>query len=174
MKSLTEQLSNYAAYHRDARNIATHFVGIPLIILAIAALLSRPSVNVGGVMVTPALVIAGASAVYYLRLDRPLGLLMAALFAGAVAFGHGSAAQETEVWLAIGVGGFVAGWIIQFVGHWFEGRKPAFVDDLIGLIIGPLFVVVEVLFKCGVLHGLQQEIEQRVGPVHNGASRRTA
>jgi uncharacterized membrane protein YGL010W len=26
--------------------------------------------------------------------------------------------------------------VIQFIGHWYEGRKPAFVDDLIGLLVG--------------------------------------
>ncbi len=27
---------------------------------------------------------------------------------------------------------FVIGWAIQFVGHHYEGRKPAFVDDVTG------------------------------------------
>ncbi|MEX5714490.1 Mpo1-like protein [Serratia ureilytica] len=29
MRSLEDQLAAYAAYHRDARNIVTHFIGIP-------------------------------------------------------------------------------------------------------------------------------------------------
>ena len=33
MRSLEDQLATYAAYHRDARNIATHFIGIPLIVV---------------------------------------------------------------------------------------------------------------------------------------------
>jgi len=37
--------------------------------------------------------------------------------------------------------------MIQFVGHWYEGRKPAFVDDIIGLLVGPMFVVAEALFS---------------------------
>ena len=43
MRNLTEQLTQYAAYHRDTRNIGTHFIGIPLIVVALAVLLSRPS-----------------------------------------------------------------------------------------------------------------------------------
>jgi uncharacterized membrane protein YGL010W len=27
-------------------------------------------------------------------------------------------------WIAWGVGFFLVGWIIQFVGHWYEGKKP--------------------------------------------------
>jgi uncharacterized membrane protein YGL010W len=44
----------------------------------------------------------------------------------------------------------VVGWVIQFVGHYYEGRKPAFVDDITGLIIGPLFVVAEAAFLMGM------------------------
>lgn len=41
MRSLTDQLSQYAAYHRDRRNVHTHFVGIPMIVLALTTLLGR-------------------------------------------------------------------------------------------------------------------------------------
>jgi uncharacterized membrane protein YGL010W len=169
VKTLEDQLSGYAAYHRDRRNIATHFIGIPMIVLAVAVLLSRPTVALGGLLLSPAVPVIVATAVYYLRLDRPLGLLMTALLALSGAFGAWAAAQDTATWLAIGVGGFVVGWLFQFVGHFWEGRKPAFVDDLVGLVIGPLFVVVEALFLVGALPALRQTIESRVGPTRSGA-----
>ena len=43
MTAATELMVQYAAYHRDRRNIATHFVGIPLIVFAVGALLARPT-----------------------------------------------------------------------------------------------------------------------------------
>ena len=165
MKSLEDQLSNYAAYHSDPRNIATHFVGIPLIVLAIAVLLSRPAIPVSGVGVSPALVAVIAASAYYLRLSRGLGVVMAALLALGAWFGAWAAELSTPAWLAVGVGGFVVGWVFQFVGHFWEGRKPAFVDDLMGLIVGPLFVVAEALFGLGLLRELQREVEARSGPV---------
>ena len=55
--------------------------------------------------------------------------------------------------------------MIQFVGHYYEGRKPAFVDDVSGLIVGPLFVVAELAFLVGLRQDLQKQIEQRSGPV---------
>ncbi|RTL41943.1 MAG: DUF962 domain-containing protein [Burkholderiales bacterium] len=168
MKTLEAQLANYAAYHRDSRNIATHFVGIPMIVVAVATLLSRPSADLAGLTASPALIAAVLTALYYLRLDLRLGVLMSALLAGAVAFGAWAAAQTTAAWLAWGIGGFVVGWVFQFVGHFWEGRKPAFVDDLMGLIIGPLFVTVELLFIAGLYRGLQQRIEAQVGPVRRG------
>ena len=67
--------------------------------------------------------------------------------------------------LGSGIGLFVVGWLIQFIGHYYEGKKPAFVDDIMGLIIGPLFVVAEVVFALGLRASVLQAIEARVGPV---------
>ena len=165
MKTLVDHLSQYAAYHRDPRNIATHFVGIPLIVLAVAVLLSRPGAEVAGVWISPALLVSLAAAVFYLRLDRALGVLMTVLLGLCLWAGHALAIQSTPMWLGWGVGMFVAGWVIQFVGHYYEGRKPAFVDDLSGLIIGPLFVVAEMGFLLGLGKGLKRRIEATAGPV---------
>lgn len=165
MKTLSEQLTQYARYHRDPRNIATHFVGIPMIVLAITVLLSRPSFNVLGLALSPALLLMVAVSVYYLFLDAALGLLMVVLFSLSVWAGAVIAAGSTQYWLSWGLGLFVIGWIIQFVGHYYEGKKPAFVDDLIGLLIGPLFVVAELLFMFGMLKGLKTDIESGAGPV---------
>jgi uncharacterized membrane protein YGL010W len=165
MKTLTDQLAGYAAYHRDRRNIATHLVGIPVIVFAVVVLLSRPALGeAAGVPVTPALLAAIAAAAYYLALDRPLGIAMATVLAAALALAAPLAAAPTAAWLGWGVGLFVAGWIVQFVGHWFEGRKPAFVDDLAGLVIGPLFVAAELAFMLGLRGALREEIERRAGP----------
>ena len=32
MRTATELLAQYAAYHRDRRNIVSHFVGVPMIV----------------------------------------------------------------------------------------------------------------------------------------------
>ena len=56
------------------------------------------------------------------------------------------------------------GWVIQFVGHWYEGKKPAFVDDIIGLLVGPMFVMAEALFAIGWNKTMLADIERRVGP----------
>ena len=165
MKNLTDHLSQYAAYHRDSRNIATHFVGSPLIVIAVTVLLSRPGWMIGGLWMSPAALVALASIVFYLRLDRPLGVLMGVLLGLCLWAGASLAQQATMVWLSAGVALFVVGWIIQFVGHYYEGRKPAFIDDISGLIIGPLFVVAELAFLMGLRKPLQHAIEERSGPV---------
>ena len=169
MKSLVDQLAQYAEYHRDRRNIVTHFIGIPMIVLAVQVLLSRPAWPLGALPLTPALLATLAASVYYLLLDRPLGLLMAALLAAGLALAGQIAALPTGAWLWWGIGLFVVGWAIQFVGHIYEGRKPAFVDDVVGLVIGPLFVVAEAVFALGLRRELHAAIESRAGPVRGSA-----
>jgi uncharacterized membrane protein YGL010W len=176
MKTLEQQLSQYAAYHRDRRNIATHFVGIPMIVLAVATLLARPSVLLGGVALSPALVVSLLSIVFYLALDLRFGLAMAAFMGASWWAGAHLAAGSTALWLASGLGLFVVGWAIQFIGHAFEGRKPAFVDDLVGLLVGPLFIVAEWAFALGLRDALRAAIEAKVGPtlIRSSAERAAA
>ncbi|MDB4965252.1 MAG: rane protein [Myxococcales bacterium] len=165
MKTLEQQLSGYAAYHRDRRNIATHFVGIPMIVFGVAALLSRPVLAVaGGVPLSAALVVTLGAMVFYLALDVRYGIAMAAFMGAAWWTGAEVATHSTALWLTFGIGLFVAGWAIQFVGHAFEGRKPAFVDDVVGLLVGPLFIVAEAGFALGLRNGLHEAIVQQVGP----------
>jgi len=167
MSAATELMVKYAAYHRDRRNIATHFVGVPMLVFAVGALLARPSIDIVGWPLTPAAVLWGLSTLWYLtRGDLALGLATSlvnlVLILAALPLGQ----LQTTAWLGWSVGVFVVGWAIQFIGHYYEGRKPAFVDDLRGLLVGPMFVVGEALFSCGWGKALLQEINRRVGPTH--------
>jgi uncharacterized membrane protein YGL010W len=169
VKTLTDQLAGYAAYHRDRRNIATHLVGVPVIVFAVVVLLSRPTLGtVGGAPVTPALLAALAAGAWYVLLDRALGTLMAIVLAAMLAVAAPLAAGPAVTWLGWGLGLFVAGWIVQFVGHAWEGRKPAFMDDVMGLLVGPLFVAAELAFLFGLRGALRAAIEARVGPTRSG------
>jgi uncharacterized membrane protein YGL010W len=165
MKTLEQYLIQYADYHRDSRNVLTHFVGVPLIVFAVVVLLSRPSTLVWGLPVSPATVAILAAIVYYVLLDRALGIVMAVFLEFCAWVGIALAMQSTTVWLGFGLGIFALGWLIQFVGHYFEGRKPAFMDDVMGLLIGPLFVLAELAFLLGLRKPLRTAIEAAVGPV---------
>jgi uncharacterized membrane protein YGL010W len=167
MPAATDLMAQYAAYHRDRRNIATHFVGIPLIVFGVGALLARPAFPVGGWPITPAALAWALSSLWYLtRGNLALGIATSLanllLIAAAVPLGL----LDTTSWLAWSLGVFFAGWALQFLGHYYEGRKPAFADDLRGLLIGPMFVVGEALFALGWGKQLLAEIEARVGPTH--------
>jgi uncharacterized membrane protein YGL010W len=189
MRTLTQQLTQYAAYHRDRRNIATHCIGIPMIVLALAVMLSRPAFSFGALLsafpfaspfalpltLSPAWVLFAAASAYYLVLDVPLGVMMAVVSVLCVACGQWLAAQTTFTWLASGIGLFVIGWVFQFIGHVaYEHRKPAFVDDVIGLLIGPLFVLAEALFGFGWRPALREAIEAQVGATRINPDRTAA
>ncbi len=170
MSAATDLMVQYAAYHRDRRNIATHFVGIPLIVFAVGALLARPAFPIpstGGWPLTPAAVLWALSSLWYLtRGNLVLGLATSAVNLLLIAAALPLGLLHTTAWLAWSVGAFVVGWALQFAGHYYEGRKPAFVDDLRGLLVGPMFVVAEGLFALGWGKSLLAEIEMRVGPTH--------
>lgn len=166
MKTLIDQLSNYADYHRDPRNIVTHYIGVPMIMQAVVILLARLQWGApGGMPISLALLAALAAAVYYWRLDGRYGLFMSVLLAAMLALATPIAAQPMGNWLAWGLGLFALGWVIQFIGHYWEGRKPAFFDDVMGLLIGPLFVAAELGFALGLRKEVQAAVEQRSGPV---------
>ena len=163
MKTLVEHLSQYAAYHRDRRNIVTHFFGIPMIVASIVILMSRPVLAPGLHWLTPAFIASLAATLYYLRLDLRYGVVLGLFLAGCLAWANTLAHLDTLPWLRVGGGLFFVGWVLQFIGHYFEGRKPAFVDDLVGLLIGPLFVAAEAGFLVGLRKEVAEAIEARVG-----------
>jgi uncharacterized membrane protein YGL010W len=165
MKTVEENLTQYAAYHRDRRNIATHFVGVPMIVFAVILALATASIPAGPMAVTVAAVASIALCIYYLSLDRVFGVTMAiVLFAMCAAASEITARLSTGATLGGAAAIFVAGWALQFLGHKFEGMKPAFYDDVMQLAIGPLFVCAEIFFLLGAKPRLRRYIEERVGP----------
>ena len=165
MRSLQENLTQYAAYHRDRRNIATHFVGVPMIVFSIVLALNEWHFSLGSLQPTLALVAVVAAILYYVSLDIVLGLTMSAILllmcAGASEI---TARTATPVALGCALAIFVVGWALQYWGHYFEGMKPAFYDDVKQLLIGPLFVLAEAFFLFGAKPELRRYIEERVGP----------
>ncbi len=173
MRNLEQQITQYAAYHRDRRNIATHFVGVPMIVFSVVLALV-PWTIFG---VNTALIAVAAAAIYYLILDLALGTAMLVFlffFCYLASVYINARVGHAGVVMGMGMAAllFIVGWVIQFIGHKFEGMKPAFTDDLMGLVIGPLFIMTEVFFMLGLKATLKKYVEARVGPLlaaRNGA-----
>ena len=134
--TLRAHFADYAAFHGTAGNKACHYVGIPLIVLALLALLARvPLFAVGGFTVTLAEVTLAVVTAYYLTLDAVLAAIMLAASVGLLVLG-----RPMSVWVAAAL--FVLGWIFQFIGHYvYEKRAPAFFRNLAHLLVGPLWIV---------------------------------
>jgi uncharacterized membrane protein YGL010W len=159
-------LANYARYHRDQRNIFSHFFGVPMIVFGVQVVLARAGVEVGGVFVSALWIATALVVAYYMRLELLMGAVMAVELVLMGMAATWLAGTSPSAWWIYGIGWFAIGWVIQFIGHYYEGKKPAFVDDLIGLAIGPLFVTVEMLFLLKMRPDLQRGIEAIAGPTH--------
>jgi len=158
MTRVERLLSQYAAYHLDRKNVMTHFIGVPLIVFSIICLTARVSLMMSGFEVTLALGLLIVSILYYLTIDVFFALIMAFIFMFVYPYAYNVAQWDTGTWLSTSVGIFAIGWAFQFVGHFYEKKKPAFMDDLIGLAIGPLFVLAELIF----LFGFRKELEAKM------------
>jgi uncharacterized membrane protein YGL010W len=144
------QLACYAAVHRSGRNKATHFVGIPLIVFSLLLILSLWRVHPGGREVSMALVVAIVAVLGWMALDLGIGLIMAALMAptwyGAEALAGALGPSSAVVAFLVL---FVGGWALQFLGHHYEGKRPALLDNIFQGFIGPMFLVAETLVASG-------------------------
>lgn len=170
MQSLEQQMAFYAAYHQDARNKATHFVGVPVIMLSLFIPLAWLRVDIAGVPLTAAMVFALVALVYYFMLDVPLGLGMALITGALVWLGHqiaGLGAAAAWAWFAAL---FVGGWILQLVGHGFEGRRPALADNLFQIFVAPIFLCAEIFFALGYKPGLHRGVQERAQRLRAGTA----
>lgn len=162
MKPIEEQMSFYGAYHRDFRNRLTHFVGVPSIMFAILLAAGWLRLDVAGVTLSAAMPLAAAVLIYYFRLDMALGAAMTLLILALLYFSEMAAAQPLAHSIGIFLVTFVGGWIVQLIGHYFEGRKPALADNLFQVFVAPLFLMAELFFALGLKRQLHDEVIRRV------------
>jgi len=163
MKDIVEQLARYKSVHLNKKNIQTHFVGIPLIILGITFLLNVVAIELQSdsfsMRISLAMVIYALVACYYVFLHRTLALGMIVYIIVNLVIADFFA--STDHIFSIGLALFLVGWLIQFIGHYFEKAKPAFVDDLSQFAIGPLFLMAETYFALG----FEKTLEDKITPL---------
>jgi uncharacterized membrane protein YGL010W len=155
------QLASYASVHRDPRNKATHFIGIPLIIFSLLLPTSLWQVELGGRAMAASAILAILGVLGWLLLDLGIGVamivIMALMWYAAVAMAGALGAAST--WVAFAVL-FVGGWALQFLGHHYEGKRPALLDNLFQAFVGPMFLVAEVMVEAGWRHDLATAVSE--------------
>lgn len=161
MQTLEQQMSFYAAYHQDARNKATHFAGVPMIIFGLFIALGWARLEVGGVTLTAAMLLAAVVLAWYFLLDVPLALAMLVVNAGLLYLADLVSVQPLGTGIVYFLVFFGGGWVIQLVGHVFEGRKPALVDNFFQIFVAPIFLAAEVFFALGYKPGLRAAVQKR-------------
>lgn len=147
MRNLQQYLADYAVSHQHPLNQKIHIVCVPAIFFSTLGLLW--AIPVGRWLGAPAAwaewingatLLAVPSMIFYLRLSLGSFAMMALWFALSVA---GILAIRSAgwplAWICAAI--WVIAWAVQFYGHKVEGAKPSFADDLVFLLIGPLFVM---------------------------------
>ena len=79
-----------------------------------------------------AVVAAVAVLLYYVATDARGALISAIVF--AILYGI-----ATRLPWEVNVGALILGWAFQLVGHRFEGNKPKFLENMVYLLVGPLY-----------------------------------
>jgi uncharacterized membrane protein YGL010W len=140
MRSLERLFADYAWYHQTAGNQWCHRAGVPLIVFSLMGILARivlvsnPVFRLDG-----ALLLIGLVTVFYFMLEWRLGSIMLAISMAMWAVG-----TVIPLWMHIGL--FVTGWALRLFGHGvYENRQPGFTRSLVHLLVGPLWILNEVV-----------------------------
>jgi uncharacterized membrane protein YGL010W len=134
--ALRERLDEYRSVHTTYGNVVCHWVGIPLIVVAVLGALARvPIADIGGFALTAAELLLAVALLYYARLDAVLAAIMIPVIVPLDLAG-----RALPLWANGAL--FVIGWIFQLVGHSvYEKKSPAFLRNFVHLLIGPLFLL---------------------------------
>lgn len=138
MRQIEHLLTRYGESHQNRTNIAIHAIAVPSIYLVTLGLIYALPVPawLAAAQVTWAHLLALPVLYYYFRLSGPIGAAMTLLTLACFGAIAGLEALGISVWqfcLAL----FVVMWVLQFIGHKIEGKKPSFLEDLRFLLVGP-------------------------------------
>jgi len=150
--TLNEWFALYGESHRNKTNKMIHFMAVPTIYLSIMGLLwaipvpafmqTVPGLNWATLVAIPVLA-------FYARLSLVIMLAMTAFTALCFLVLKGISDAGLSIFY-VSVALFVVMWILQFIGHAVEGKKPSFFQDLQFLLIGPAWVLGFLLGKIGI------------------------
>lgn len=141
---LAALFDDYSSHHQTWGNKVTHYIGIPMIMLTLLGMLSQLVVGDGFtgsdlIRLDGGTILWILAVIWYLSLDWRLALPF-----GMVALGFYLGSRHIP--MEINIAGFIIGWIVQFIGHGvYEKKRPAFLDNLRHLLIGPFWIFARVV-----------------------------
>lgn len=153
MSKIDRLLGEYKESHQNETNQLIHNIFVPLIFLSAIGMLWDVKLPIemdflGGEPLNVAMVVSVFVFAYYLNLSfvvsvgilavTTLGMVACYLYDGPIG-----------VWL-ISLVIFIVSWIMQFVGHKIEGKKPSFLKDLEFFLVGPMWVLTKLYNKLGI------------------------
>lgn len=147
MKSIETWLAEYGESHQNPVNKMLHWLAVPLIYVTVIGLLwdiprpelfASPWINWATIALLPAII-------FYFSLSIVIGIAMS-LYSLAVVLLVSWIDQHAGMSVALlSLIVFVLMWVLQFFGHYLEGKKPSFYKDIQFLLIGPMWLMAFVL-----------------------------
>ena len=151
MSRLVKELNFYTQYHKNITNKVLHIIGIPVIVWSMMVCLWNTYLL---------LPLTAFYMIYYIKLDKQLGLITDAYFVILLLFARYY--YTTTEYACIKAFGFQLGaWVLQFIGHYyFERNRPALMDSIYqAFLMAPIFITAEVAFMFGYKPVLQRRIQ---------------
>lgn len=88
--------------------------------------------------------------IFYIRLSVLISIVMLIIMVIMESFAYGINIRFKENSWIVYLSVFIVTWILQFVGHKIEGKKPSFLKDLQFLLVGPIWLLSFILKKIGI------------------------
>jgi len=135
------EFQDYSQHHRNRTNLILHEIGIPMIMISLLGLLghlrlSPHPINSShwGICLNSGVILWALATLWYLALDWKIAIPFGLFSLGIVLIGL--EIPGPFLW-----GLFTAGWLLQLTGHAiYEKNRPAFLQNLKHLLIGPLWI----------------------------------
>jgi len=138
MRDIERLITHYGKSHQNKTNILIHAVAVPSIYFVTIALIwaipvpefiAKYNVTFAHILIIPTLY-------YYFKLSGPIGAAMTLMTLASFGCIKLLVSLDINVFY-FSIALFIFMWILQFVGHKIEGKKPSFFEDLQYLLIGP-------------------------------------
>ncbi len=144
MTKFNALLETYGESHQNSTNKLIHWLCVPAIFLSIVGLISLIPFPwnislVGDAKLSWAFVALILVLLYYISLSVSISIGMALFSFLCIYLCEFINSSDSPHWIYVGI--FVVSWILQFVGHHIEGKKPSFLQDLQFLLIGPAWLM---------------------------------
>tara|TARA_A100001015_G_C14991814_1_gene714313 strand:+ start:1579 stop:2010 length:432 start_codon:yes stop_codon:yes gene_type:complete len=134
--SLIESYNFYKQYHNHPINKGLHMICIPMIVWSLLAMIKKCRRSN-----TVPKIIYYLYILYYFKLNFYYGIYSFFFFKFIL-----NSALKTRYNMSTLVKIHFSSWILQFVGHYIEGKKPALLDGIFqAFTIAPYFTVIEIL-----------------------------
>ncbi|HIK75848.1 MAG: DUF962 domain-containing protein [Alcanivorax sp.] len=156
MRDLSTFLHDYGDSHRHPVNQWVHIFCVPAIFVSTLGLFWLIPIGqwlglegAAAYWVNGGTLLAVLCMPFYLRLSMGVSLLMLGWLAVSIAVVTLVDRSALSLgWSALVL--WLVAWAVQVWGHKVEGKKPSFTDDLVFLLVGPVFVSLELAYKLGL------------------------